>query len=165
MKYRTKVIINGAELQDEQQENASSITGVSLIGSCGNGFQIGSTASSMLEFTVIKPYKESFDGDKVDLYVLPMESEEEESRTDTLEAEVGDREETEHIEDTDEENDVDTEETEDPDEEAEDVTEAEEAEAEAELVARERDLYDMMNGEASEDGEGALEEAVPEGDG
>ena len=165
MKYRTKVIINGAELPDEQKDNASSITGVSVIGSCGNGFQIGSTASSMLEFTVIKPYKESFDGDKVDLYVLPMESEEEESRTDTLEAEVGDREETEHIEDTDEENDVDTEETEDTDEEAEDVTEAEEAESEAEMDALELNLYDVMNGEAAEEGEGTEEEAVPEGDG
>lgn len=164
MKYRTKVIINGAELPDEQKENASSITGVSLIGSCGNGFQIGSTASGMLEFTVIKPYKESFDGDKVDFYVLPMESEEEESRTDTLEAEVGDREETEHIEDTDEESDVDTEETEDADEEEEDVTVEEEAESEAEMDALELDLYDLMNGEAAEDGEGAEEEAVPEGD-
>lgn len=165
MKYRTKVIINGAELPDEQQENASSITGVSVTGSCGNGFQIGSTASSMLEFTVIKPYKESFDGDKVDFYVLPMESEEEESRTDALEAEVGDREETEHIEDTDEENDVDTEETEDTDEEAEDVTEAEEAESEAEMDALELNLYDVMNGEAAEEGEGTEEETVPEGDG
>ena len=165
MKYRTKVIINGAELPDEQKDNASSITGVSVTGSCGNGFQIGSTASSMLEFTVIKPYKESFDGDKVDFYVLPMESEEEESRTDALEAEVGDREETEHIEDTDEENDVDTEETEDTDEEAEDVTEAEEVESEAEMDALELDLYDVMNGEAAEDGEGTEEEAVLEGDG
>lgn len=165
MKYRTKVIINGAELPDEQKDNASSITGVSVTGSCGNGFQIGSTASSMLEFTVIKPYKESFDGDKVDFYVLPMESEEEESRTDALEAEVGDREETEHIEDTDEESDVDTEETEDTDEEAEDVTEAEEAESEAEMDALELDLYDVMNGEAAEEGEGTEEEAVPEGDG
>ena len=165
MKYRTKVIINGAELRDEQKDNASSITGVSVTGSCGNGFQIGSTASSMLEFTVIKPYKESFDGDKVDLYVLPMESEEEESRTDALEAEVGDREETEHIEDTDDENDVDTEETEDTDEEAEDVTEAEEAESEAEIDALELDLYDVMNGEAADEGEGTEEEAVPEGDG
>lgn len=165
MKYRTKVIINGAELPDEQKENASSITGVSVTGSCGNGFQIGSTASSMLEFTVIKPYKESFDGDKVDFYVLPMESEEEESRADALEAEVGDREETEHIEDTDEESDVDTEETEDTDEEEEDVTEEEEAESEAETDALELDLYDLMNGEAAEDGEGAEEEAVPEGDG
>ena len=165
MKYRTKVIINGAELPDEQKDNASSITGVSVTGSCGNGFQIGSTASSMLEFTVIKPYKESFDGDKVDFYVLPMESEEEESRTDALEAEVGDREETEHIEDTDEKSDVDTEETEDADEEAEDVTEAEEAESEAEMDALELDLYDMMNGEAAEDGEGAEEETVSEGDG
>ena len=165
MKYRTKVIINGAELPNEQKDNASSITGVSVTGSCGNGFQIGSTASSMLEFTVIKPYKESFDGDKVDFYVLPMESEEEESRTDALEAEVGDREETEHIEDTDEKSDVDTEETEDADEEAEDVTEAEEAESEAEMDALELDLYDMMNGEAAEDGEGAEEETVSEGDG
>lgn len=165
MKYRTKVIINGAELPDEQKENASSITGVSLIGSCGNSFQIGSTASGMLEFTVIKPYKESFDGDKVDFYVLPMESEEEESRTDTLEAEVGDREETEHIEDTDEESDVDTEETEDTDEEEEDVTVEEEAESEAEMDALELDLYDLMNGEAAEDGEGTEEETIPEGDG
>lgn len=165
MKYRTKVIINGAELPDEQKDNASSITGASLTGSCGNGFQIGSTASSMLEFTVIKPYKESFDGDKVDFYVLPMESEEEESRTDALEAEVGDREETEHIEETDDESDVDTEETEDTDEEEEDVTEAEEAESEAEMDSLELDLYDMMNGEAAEDGEGTEEETVPEGDG
>lgn len=165
MKYRTKVIINGAELPDEQKDNASSITGASLTGSCGNGFQIGSTASSMLEFTVIKPYKESFDGDKVDFYVLPMESEEEESRMDALEAEVGDREETEHIEETDDESDVDTEETEDTDEEEEDVTEAEEAESEAEMDALELDLYDMMNGEAAEDGEGTEEETVPEGDG
>lgn len=165
MKYRTKVIINGAELWDEQKDNATSITGVSVTGSCGNGFQIGSTASSMLEFTVIKPYKESFDGDKVDIYVLPMESEEEESRADALEAEVGDREETEHIEDMDNESDVDTEETEDTDEEAEDVTEAEEAESEAEMDALELNLYDVMNGEAAEEGEGTEEETVPEGDG
>lgn len=165
MKYRTKVIINGAELPDEQKDNASSITGVSVTGSCGNGFQIGSTASSMLEFTVIKPYKESFDGDRVDFYVLPMESEEEESRADTLEAEVGDREETEHIEDTDEESDVDTEETEDTDEDEEDVTEEEEAESVAETDALELDLYDLMNGETAEEGEGTEEETVPEGDG
>ena len=66
---------------------------------------------------------------------------------------------------TDEENDVDTEETEDTDEEEEDVTEAEEAESEAEMDALELDLYDMMNGEAAEDGEGTEEETIPEGDG
>lgn len=167
MQYRTKVIINGAELPDEQKENASSITSVTMTSSCGSGFQIGSTASSMLEFTVIRPYKESFDGDKVDFYVKPVESEDSVSILTTLEEQVGDTTATEHIEDSEDQDDIETEETEGTDEDVEDVSEEEEAESEAEMDELELGIFDLMNGEdaSGEEPEEDGSEEVETGDG
>ncbi len=150
MQYRTKVIINGAEILDEQSETASSITNVKLTESCGQGFQIGSTASSSLSFTMLKPYKESFDGDKVELYILQANAEDETtSLKEKLEEEVGDSTETLAIsDDSTADAEVETEETEDPDEEgAEDMTDEEVAEAEAEWNELGANLYEFMNGE------------------
>ncbi|MDO4384089.1 MAG: hypothetical protein Q4C18_06320, partial [Eubacteriales bacterium] len=167
MQYRTKVIINGAELPDEQKENASSITSVTMTSSCGSGFQIGSTASSMLEFTVIRPYKESFDGDKVDFYVKPVESEDSVSILTTLEEKVGDTTATEHIEDSEDQEDIEMEETEDTDEDVEDVSEEEEAESEAEMDELELGIFELMNGEdaSGEEPEEDGSEEVETGDG
>ena len=158
MKYKTKIKINGAELTDEQSSSASSITGVSLEASAGNGFQVGNSAASALSVTILKPYKTSFDGDKVEFYILP-DGEDDESLAEKLEEEVGSAEETEHVEDNDETDDIDTEEVDDG--EGEEMTAEEEAEAEAEDDIEESNLFDTMNGEEVT-GEVTEEEAVPD---
>lgn len=158
MKYKTKIKINGAELTDEQSSSASSITGVSLEASAGNGFQVGNSAASALSVTILKPYKTSFDGDKVEFYILP-DGEDDESLAEKLEEEVGSAEETEHVEDNDETDDIETEEVDDGD--GEEMTAEEEAEAEAEDDIEESNLFDTMNGEEVT-GEVTAEEAVPD---
>jgi hypothetical protein len=158
MKYKTKIKINGAELTDEQSSSASSITGVSLEASAGNGFQVGNSAASALSVTILKPYKTSFDGDKVEFYILP-DGEDDESLAEKLEDEVGSTEETEHVEDNDETDDIDTEEVDDG--EGEEMTPEEEAEAETEDDIEESNLFDTMNGEEVT-GEVTEEEAVPD---
>lgn len=158
MKYKTKIKINGAELTDEQSSSASSITGVSLEASAGNGFQVGNSAASALSVTILKPYKTSFDGDKVEFYILP-DGEDDESLAKKLEEEVGSAEETEHVEDNDETDDIETEEVDDG--EGEEMTAEEEAEAEAEDDIEESNLFDTMNGEEVT-GEVTEEEAVPD---
>lgn len=158
MKYKTKIKINGAELTDEQSSSASSITGVSLEASAGNGFQVGNSAASALSVTILKPYKTSFDGDRVEFYILP-DGEDDESLAEKLEEEVGIAEETEHVEDNDETDDIETEEVDDGD--GEEMTAEEEAEAEAEDDAEASNLFDTMNGEEVT-GEVTEEEAVPD---
>ena len=158
MRYKTKIKINGAELTDEQSSSASSITGVSLEASAGNGFQVGNSSASALSVTILKPYKTSFDGDKVEFYILP-DGEDDESLAEKLEEEVGSAEETEHVEDNDETDDIETEEVDDG--EGEEMTAEEEAEAEAEDDAEESNLFDVMNGEEVT-GEATEEEAVPD---
>lgn len=158
MKYKTKIKINGAELTDEQSSSASSITGVSLEASAGNGFQVGNSAASALSVTILKPYKTTFDGDKVEFYILP-DGEDDESFAEKLEEEVGSAEETEHVEDNDETDDIETEEVDDG--EGEEMTPEEEAEAEAEDDIEESNLFDTMNGEEVT-GEVTEEEAVPD---
>lgn len=158
MKYKTKIKINGAELTDEQSSSASSITGVSLEASAGNGFQVGNSAASALSVTILKPYKTSFDGDRVEFYILP-DGEDDESLAEKLEEEVGSAEETEHVEDNDETDDIETEEVDDG--EGEEMTAEEEAEAEAEDDIEESSLFDTMNGEEVT-GEVTEEEAVPD---
>lgn len=117
----------------------------------------------MLEFTVIKPYKESFDGDKVDFYVQPIEDENSVSILTTLEEQVGEDTATEHIEESEDEEDIETEETEDTDEDVEDVSEEEEAESEAEMDELEMGIFDLMNGEDASD-EGPEEDDSEEGE-
>lgn len=158
MKYKTKIKINGAELTDEQSSSASSITGVSLEASAGNGFQVGNSAASALSVTILKPYKTSFDGDRVEFYILP-DGEDDESLAEKLEEEVGSAEETEHVEDNDETDDIETEEVDDG--EGEEMTAEEEAEADAEDDIEESNLFDTMNG-VEVTGEVTEEEAVPD---
>lgn len=158
MKYKTKIKINGAELTDEQSSSASSITGVSLEASAGNGLQVGNSAASALSVTILKPYKTSFDGDKVEFYILP-DGEDDESLAENLEEKVGSAEETEHVEDNDETDDIETEEVDDGD--GEEMTAEEEAEAEAEDDIEASNLFDTMNGEEVT-GEVTEEEAVPD---
>lgn len=158
MKYKTKIKINGAELTDEQSSSASSITGVLLEASAGNGLQVGNSAASALSVTILKPYKTSFDGDRVEFYIMP-DGEDDESLAEKLEDEVGSTEETEHVEDNDETDDIDTEEVDDG--EGEEMTAEDEAEAEAEDDIEESNLFDTMNGEEVT-GEVTEEEAVPD---
>ena len=130
MKYSTKVTINGAELLDTQSDTASSITAVKLATSCGQGFQIGSTASSTLSLTILRPYKDKFDCDKIDFYIL--EGEDTDSTIADLVAEVGTSTETVAVESDDLNEDVTTSEE---DEEGEEATAAEESEATEEAAA------------------------------
>ncbi len=143
MQYSTKVNINGAELLDTQSDTASSITAVKLATSCGQGFQIGSTASSTLSLTILRPYKDKFDGDKIDLYIL--EGDATDSTIADLVAEVGASTETVAVESDELSEEVTTSEEE---EEGEDATAAEESEATEEADATAAALYDAMNGEA-----------------
>ena len=158
MRYKTKININGAELLDEQSDTASSITGVKLTTACGNGFQIGGTASSQLSLTVLKPYKDKFDGDKIDFYIFEVED------TDTtiseLMEEVGDSTETVAVEDDDQNDAIETAEDE---EEGEEATEEEEAEATTEADAVAANLYDIMNGEEETEETEEVEEDTEQG--
>ena len=158
MRYKTKININGAELLDEQSDTASSITGVKLATACGNGFQIGGTASSQLSLTVLKPYKDKFDGDKIDFYIFEVED------TDTtiseLVEEVGDSTETVAVEDDDQNDAIETAEDE---EEGEEATEEEEAEATTEADAVAANLYDIMNGEEETEETEVVEEDTEQG--
>lgn len=158
MRYKTKININGAELLDEQSDTASSITGVQLATACGNGFQIGGTASSQLSLTVLKPYKDRFDGDKIDFYIFEVED------TDTtiseLVEEVGDSTETVAVEDDDQNDAIETAEDE---EEGEEVTEEEEAEATTEADSVAANLYDIMNGEEETEETEEVEEDTEQG--
>lgn len=141
MSYRTKVIINGAELLDAQSDATSSITDVTLSTSCGQGFQIGATAASALKLTILRPYKDKFDGDKVDLYL--MEGADTDSAVADLFAEVGASTETAAIEDDELDEEVTTAEEE---EAGEDATDAEESEATAEVDEAAAAVYETMNG-------------------
>ena len=84
MNYDLKAVINGIEVGELQEsavsENdisyiAPSITNVKLIDSASSKtMEIGSTASDCLILTVLNPFKDYFDGDKIELYISPVES-------------------------------------------------------------------------------------------
>ncbi len=158
MRYKTKININGAELLDEQSDTASSITGVKLTTACGNGFQIGGTASSQLSLTVLKPYKDKFDGDKIDFYIFEVEDTD--MTISELVEEVGDSTETVAVEDDDQNDAIETAEDE---EEGEEATEEEETEATTEADAVAANLYDIMNGEEETEETEEVEESTEQG--
>ena len=166
MNYNLKAVINGVEVGELQEsavsENdveyiAPSITNVKLIDSASSKtMEIGSTASDCLILTVLNPFKDYFDGDKIEFYVSPVESDQM-TEKEMLEEEVSDDISDEVIDEDDLDHEID-----DDDEEGEEVTddELEDAEtADSELV---QGQYVFFEGEeeitADEDTDEAEEE-------
>lgn len=158
MKYDVKAIINGAEIMDKAEPGKPSITGVALMNSVSGGaLEIGSVAIDKLTLTVINPYKTSFDGDTVELWVTPNENEGGTDRIGELEELIGDETEEESIDDADIDVSVDEEE-----EEGEDLSEEELAESEEEEALLREKMLEQVDGESLENEEVTTDEAAEE---
>ena len=149
MRYDVKVIINGVEVTDQASDSSPSITGVSYQNSVSEGpLQIGTAAVDKLTFTLLNPYKASFDGDKVELWVNPDEDEEGIDRLSELEELIGDETDDEGIDEDD--TDVYEDETE---EDGEDLTDEELEESEAEEAELDAKVIEQVNGESTDNEE------------
>lgn len=158
MKYDLKAIINGAEIVDKAEPGKPSITGVTLMNSVSGGaLEIGSVAIDKLTLTVINPYKTSFDGDTVELWVAPDEDGAGIDRIGELEELIGDETEEEIIDDDDIDVSVDEEE-----EEGEDLSEEELAESEEEEALLREKMLEQVDGESLENEEVTTDEAAEE---
>lgn len=124
MIYKTKVRINGIEVAEGGDRSSPSISSVQMIDTaCQKSMEIGAASSDCLKLTINRPFKNSFDGDKIEFFVSPVESSE--STKEKIEIEVGDDSTLESI-DSAEETYID-----EADEEEEELTESELTEAEA----------------------------------
>ena len=149
MRYDVKVIINGVEVTDQASDSSPSITGVSYQNSVSEGpLQIGTVAVDKLTFTLLNPYKASFDGDKVELWVNPDEDEEGIDRMSELEELIGDETDDEGIDEDD--TDVYEDETE---EDGEDLTDEELEESEAEEAELDAKVIGQVEGESTDNEE------------
>lgn len=125
MFYSTKVKINGIEITEDGGMQSPSISSVQLINSaCQGAMEIGAAASDCLQLTITNPFKASFDGDRIEFYISPIDSDETSTKV-LIENEVGDSALTEAI-DSNEETYI-----EEDAEEGEELTEEELAEAAA----------------------------------
>lgn len=151
MNYDLKAVINGIELGEMQESAVSandisyiapSITNVKLIDSASSKtMEIGSTASDCLILTVLNPFKEHFDGDKIELYISPVESDHM-TEKERLEEEVGDDISDEVIDEDDLDHEID-----DDDEEGEEVTDDDLEDAETADSELEQGQYIFFEGE------------------
>lgn len=149
MRYDVKVIINGVEVTDQASDSSPSISGVSYQNSVSEGpLQIGTAAVDKLTFTLLNPYKASFDGDKVEFWVNPDEDEEGIDRLSELEELIGDETDDEGIDEDD--TDVYEDETE---EDGEDLTDEELEESEAEEAELDAKVIEQVNGESTDNEE------------
>ena len=151
MNYDLKAVINGIELGEMQESGVSandisyiapSITNVKLIDSVSSKtMEIGSTASDCLILTVLNPFKEHFDGDKIELHISPVESDHM-TEKERLEEEVGDDISDEVIDEDDLDHEID-----DDDEEGEEVTDDDLEDAETADSELEQGQYIFFEGE------------------
>lgn len=151
MNYDLKAVINGIEVGEMQESAVSandisyiapSITNVKLIDSASSKtMEIGSTASDCLILTVLNPFKEHFDGDKIELYISPVESDHM-TEKERLEEEVGDDISDEVIDEDDLDHEID-----DDDEEGEEVTDDDLEDAETADSELEQGQYILFEGE------------------
>lgn len=149
-----KVVISGVEILEGQTVETTedgmtydnpSITGAKLINGVAIGtMDIGSAVSDALTFTLLNPYKSSFDGDTVDFYISPSESDEL-STKEKIENEIGEDTYDEAISGIENVNEVEeaSEEEEDPTEE--DLADAELTESEIDDIQ-----YLFFEGESDE---------------
>ena len=103
MIYKPKIKVNGVEIEMGGGTSTSpflSCVELSDVVS-KNGLEIGAAAASCLKVTITNPYKASFDGDKVELYISEIDDGETTTK-ERIETEVGDTSTTEVI-DTSEE--------------------------------------------------------------
>lgn len=158
MKYDIKAIINGAEIMDKAEPGKPSITGVALMNSVSGGaLEIGSVAIDKLTLTLINPYKASYDGDTVELWVAPDEDGAGIDRIGELEELIGDETEEESIDDADIDVSVD-----EAEEEGEDMSEEELAESEVEEAILREKIVEQVDGESLEAEEVTTDEAAEE---
>lgn len=145
MIYRTKIRINGIEVTEGGDRSSPSISSVQMIDTaCQKSMEIGAASSDCLKLTINRPFKNSFDGDKIEFFVSPVESSE--STKEKIEIEVGDDSTLESI-DSAEETYID-----EADEEEEELTESELAEAEAYDDALQDLQNDFFEGEETPSG-------------
>lgn len=151
MNYELKAVINGVEIGELQSEvntedgisyRAPSITDVKLV-NCTTlkTMEIGATASDCLTLTVLNPFKTSFDGDKVEFYISPVEPDEL-SVMELLDEEVGDEISDEVLDEDEFDSEI-----EEDEEEGEELTEEETEDSELAASELEMQQYMFLEGE------------------
>ena len=103
MIYKPKIKVNGVEIEMGGGISTSPFLSCAELSDVvsKSGLEIGAAAASCLKVTITNPYKASFDGDKVELYISEIDDGETTTK-ERIEAEVGDSSTTELI-DTSEE--------------------------------------------------------------
>ena len=103
MIYKPKIKVNGVEIEMGGGISTSPFLSCAELSDVvsKSGLEIGAAAASCLKVTITNPYKASFDGDKVELYISEI-GDGETTTKERIEAEVGDSSTTELI-DTSEE--------------------------------------------------------------
>lgn len=103
MIYKPKIKVNGVEIEMGGGTSTSPFLSCAELSDVASqsGLEIGAAAASCLKVTITNPYKASFDGDKVELYISEIDDGETTTK-ERIETEVGDTSTTEVI-DTSEE--------------------------------------------------------------
>lgn len=143
MEYRTKIKIAGVEIMDSISvaKGAPFIAGVKVKDSTAlSAMEIGATASDCLYFSLYNPFKTSFDGETVELFISPI-GDSSEVDLDEIAESVGTTEIDEAI---DEDESIAME---DDSEDGEEMTAEELAEAEQTEAENIEATYDFFNGE------------------
>lgn len=152
MFYDTKLIIDGVEVAAGAEENAPAIFSMRLLNvACNSPLQLGAVTTDCLDVVIANPFKPSFDGSVVELWISAQESAELDAISEIVDL-VGD-------ETTDEVLDV-TEATDNSDEEEGEALDADEEAEVADVMETETiDQYALLEGEELTD---AIEDVVIE---
>lgn len=152
MRHKTKLIIDGVEVMTGAEEGAPAIFAMKLENiACNSPLQMGAVTTDCLDVTISNPFKPSFDGSTVELWISPEESSELDALSEITD-EVGDESIDEVIDIEDATEDSDDEEGEAlTDEEITDVEETEEADT--------LEQFEILEGEAFSD---SVDESVGE---
>lgn len=151
MNYKLKIIINGVEVLEDQkvekvdgaEYSAPSILDVRLQNNATlKTMEIGATACDCLTFTMLNPFSQSFDGQKVEFLVKPITTVVESLKA-KIEAAVGLETTTNAINEAENNTNVIPEE-----EEGEPLTEEELEDVEATAEANVEDTFNQLEGEA-----------------
>lgn len=152
MRHKTKLIIDGVEVMAGAEEGAPAIFAMKLENiACNSPLQMGAATTDCLDVTITNPFKPSFDGSTVELWISPEESSELDALSEITD-DVGDESIDEVIDIEDATEDSDDEEGEAlTDEEITDVEETEEADT--------LEQFEILEGEAFAD---SVDESVAE---
>lgn len=153
MRHKTKLIIDGVEVMAGAEEGAPAIFAMKLENiACNSPLQMGAATTDCLDVTIINPFKPSFDGSTVELWISPEESSELDALSEITD-DVGNESIDEVIDIEDATEDSDDEEGEAlTDEEITDVEETEEADTLEQFVILEGEaLSDSVDESVGED--------------